>query len=98
MCLIEEGEQYWSFQLVCVNIRSYTMHNYLMRVSYFTKQSHLCFMMSEQPIELSLVKIELLSNTLGPLHTKAVQVERPWELNGQTLLRVQRNGLKIASQ
>ena len=30
---------------------------------YFIKQSHLCFIMSKQPIELSSGKIELLSNT-----------------------------------
>ena len=29
-----------------------------------TEQSHLCFIMSEQPIELLLVKIKLMSETL----------------------------------
>jgi hypothetical protein len=28
----------------------------------------------------------------------AIQVERQWGLNGQTLLRIQRNGLKIANK
>ena len=31
----------------------------------FTKQSHLCSVMSEQPIELSLVKIELMSEIIA---------------------------------
>ena len=35
-----------------------------MRMQYFTKQSHSCSMMSEQPIELSLVNIELMSTWL----------------------------------
>ena len=39
-------------------------YNYLLRMKYFTKQSHLCSIMSYQPIELSLVRIELLSKML----------------------------------
>ena len=39
-------------------------YNYSIRLAYFTKQSHLCSMMSEQLIELSLVEIELMSKTL----------------------------------
>ena len=39
-------------------------YNCLMRVQYFTKKSHLCFIVSEQPIEVLLVKFELMSKTI----------------------------------
>ena len=39
-------------------------YNYLVRKKYFTKQSHLCLMMSKQLIELLLVKFELPSKML----------------------------------
>ena len=37
--------------------------SYIMKMSYSIKQNHLCFMMSKQPIELLLVKMQLLSRT-----------------------------------
>ena len=37
-------------------------YNYSMRMWYFTQRNHLCFVMSKQPIEFWLVKIELLSD------------------------------------
>ena len=44
-------------------------YNYYMRMKYFTKQSYLCSINSEKPIELPLVKIELMSKTF--LHCEA---------------------------
>jgi hypothetical protein len=44
--------------------RDVDAHTYLTRMQYFTKPSRLGSIMSEQPIEHSLVKIELLRNTL----------------------------------
>ena len=42
-------------------------YNYLME--YFTKKSQLCSIMSKQPIDLSLVKSEILSKTSLPCVT-----------------------------
>ena len=44
-----------------------------MKMEYFTKQSHLCFIMFEQLIELSLVKIELSSKMLFHRHLNLVR-------------------------
>ena len=38
-----------------------------MRMYYFAKQSDVCSIMSEQPIELFLVKIELLREDVSEL-------------------------------
>ena len=37
--------------------------NYLFRLWFVIKQSHLCYVVSKQPIELSSLKIELVSKT-----------------------------------
>ena len=42
-------------------------YNYLLRMKHLTKKSHLCSMMFKQPIQLLLIKIELMSKLMHGL-------------------------------
>ena len=53
-----------SFQMHCKSKSGIVLGRILMRMQYFTKQSHLGSTMFEQPIELWLVHIEFMSRML----------------------------------
>ena len=64
------GYNYTDYPIECVLLFGVTWcYNYLMRISFFSKKNHLCSIKSEQPIELSLVKLNTCVRHYCVTHT-----------------------------